>query len=123
MNFKFEIGMIWGIGGVVNLFVAFMDSEFALIWILFSLALIIGSDIWLLNRKITRSEEKKELFWAKHGVWSVGLLALIFGIFKHGGMTTDFFIPAILIIIVVVIQFGVYSYKLQETRKIISEIK
>ena len=122
MNFKFEIGMILGIAGVVNLFIAFMDSEFALIWILFSLAVILGSDIWLWKRKITTSEEKKELFWAKHGVWSVGLLVLLFGIFKHIGITTDFLTSAILIVVVVVVQFGLYSYKIQESKNT-NEIK
>ena len=73
-HISFQIGLVLGIGGIVNLFIMFIEQEFSLMWLLFSLVLIIGSDRWLRSKTTLRSEELKEIYWAKHGVWSVGIV-------------------------------------------------
>ncbi len=112
MSLSFQIGIILGIGGMVNLFIMFVDQEFSLIWLLFSLAVVIGSDIWLLSRGNLKSDERKEVYWAKHGVWSVGILAILFGLFKNMDFTLSYMICTFLMILAVIAQFTIYRYRL-----------
>ena len=111
-NYKFQMGLILGIASTVNLFISFLDKEFSLIWIFISILLLAISNFWLLKRKINLDSEKKELFFAKHGVWSVGLLVILFGFFKNG-ITVNYVLVSIIVIILTLIQFSLYNYKLK----------
>lgn len=111
-NYKFQMGLILGIASTVNLFISFLDKEFSLIWIFISILLLAISNIWLLKRKINLDSEKKELYFAKHGVWSTGLLVILFGFFKNG-ITVNYVLVSICVIILILIQFSLYNYKLK----------
>ncbi|WP_010290051.1 hypothetical protein [Kurthia massiliensis] len=112
-TYKFQIGLILGIASTVNLFISFIDKEFSLIWISISILLLVLSNVWLLKRKINLDSEKKELYFAKHGVWSVGLLVILFGFFKNG-ITVNYVLVSIFIVVLVLIQFSLYDYKLKK---------
>lgn len=112
-HISFQIGLVLGIGGIVNLFIMFIEQKFSLMWLLFSLVLIIGSNRWLLSKTTLRSEELKEIYWAKHGVWTVGIVVLFIGSFKHE-FTTNFLISTVLLIALIIIQFVIYRYQLKK---------
>lgn len=97
-NYKFQMGLILGIASTVNLFISFIEKEFSLIWISISILFLALSNIWLLKRKINLDSDNKELYFAKHGVWRVGLLVILFGFFKNG-ITVNYVLVSVFIII------------------------
>lgn len=113
VNISFKVGLILGIGGMVNLFIMFIDYEFSWLWFVISLVFLLSSNLWLLKRKISKRSEEREVYWAQHGVWSVGVLAIIFGIFKNGGIPQSYIIYAGFLVLLIVMQFNLYKYKLK----------
>lgn len=114
MNVSFQINLVLGIGGMVNLLFMYLVHEFSLGWFLFSLVLINGSNASLISLRTLHAQERKELVWTKHGIWTIGGGFVIAGMFKHGQFTITFIAITSLMIIAIMLQYGIYRYILKK---------